>query len=134
MLVGIGNLANTAAFAVFVLYAVQPTGMGLDELGYGILLTTLALGSLVGSLIVERIERRSGRSRLLLLSTVLITITIAAPAVTTNTWLVGASFAISGFGVVLWNVVTVSLRQRIVPLHRFILLAEPRDALRRLVR
>lgn len=115
IMVGIGNLASTAAFAVFVLYAVQPTGMGLDELGYGLLLTTLAFGSLAGSLVVERIERRLGRSRLLLVSTVLLTITIAVPAVTTNAWIVGASFAISGFGIVLWNVVTVSLRQRIVP-------------------
>jgi len=30
-------------------------------------------------------------------------------------WLVGASFAISGASGIMWNVVTVSLRQRIVP-------------------
>ena len=40
---------------------------------------------------------------------------IAVPGLTANAWLVGLSFAVAGFGVVLWNVVTVSLRQRIVP-------------------
>jgi MFS family permease len=115
IMVGIGNLASSAAFAVFVLFAVQPTGMGLDELSYGILLTSMAIGSLAGSLVVERVEQWLGRSRLLLVSAVLLTIMIAVPGVTPNPWLVGASFAISGFAVVLWNVVTVSLRQRIVP-------------------
>ena len=115
IMVGIGNLANTAAFAIFVLYAVEPGPMGLDELGYGVLLTTMAIGSLAGSLVVERIEKRLGRSRLLLVSAVMLSLTIAVPGLTTNAWLVGISFAISGLGVVLWNVVTVSLRQRIVP-------------------
>jgi MFS family permease len=83
--------------------------------GYGILLTTMAIGSLAGSLIVERVENRLGRSRLLLVSAAMLSLTIAVPGLTTNAWLVGLSFAIAGFGVVLWNVVTVSLRQRIVP-------------------
>lgn len=115
ILVGIGNLASSAAFAVFVLYAVAPGPMGLSELSFGILLTTLALGSLAASLVVERVERRLGRSRLLLVSAVLISATIAVPGLTANAWLVGLSFVLSGFGIVLWNVVTVSLRQRIVP-------------------
>ena len=34
---------------------------------------------------------------------------------TPNPWIVGAAFALAGFGSVMWNVVTVSLRQRIVP-------------------
>jgi MFS family permease len=115
IMVGVGNLAATAAFAVFVLYAVAPGPMGLDEFAYGVLLTTMAFGSLLASLVVERVEKALGRSRLLLVSAVMLSVTIAVPGVTTNAWLVGLSFAISGFGVVLWNVVTVSLRQRIVP-------------------
>jgi MFS family permease len=98
-----------------VLYAVSPGPMGLDELGFGVLLTTMALGSLAASLLVERVERRLGRSRLLLVSAIMISVTIAVPGVTANPVAVGLSFVIAGFGVVLWNVVTVSLRQRIVP-------------------
>jgi MFS family permease len=89
--------------------------MGLDEVGFGILMTAMAVGSLVGSLTVERAERRLGRSRLLTTAVVISAVTVAVPGVTANAWIVGASFAISGVGVVMWNVVTVSLRQRIVP-------------------
>ena len=47
------NLASSAAFAVFVLYAVAPGPMGLDAFGFGVLTTRMAIGSLVGSLVVD---------------------------------------------------------------------------------
>jgi MFS family permease len=115
IMVGVMNMAGAAAFAIFVLYAVDPGPMGIDEVGFGILMTAMAVGSLVGSLTVERAERRLGRSRLLTTAVVISAVTVAVPGVTANAWIVGASFAISGVGVVMWNVVTVSLRQRIVP-------------------
>lgn len=115
LMVGIMNLAATAAFAVFVLYAVEPGPMGLDEVGFGILMTSMAFGSLAGSLLVERAELRLGRARLLAITIVVSAVTIAMPGLTTSAWLVGAAFAASGVAIVMWNVVTVSLRQRIVP-------------------
>ncbi len=117
VMVGVMNLAASAAFAVFVLYAVAPGPMGLDAVGFGILSTAMALGSLAGSLLVDRVERRLGRARLLMVAVVVTAATMAVPGVTTNAWLVGASFAAAGVAVVMWNVVTVSLRQRIVPDH-----------------
>ena len=115
LMVGVGNLAGSAVFAIFVLYAVTPGPMGLTEAGFGILMTTMGIGSVVGSLLVERVERRLGRSRLLALAVVVMAATMAVPGLTANPWVVGAAFAISGMAVVMWNVVTVSLRQRIVP-------------------
>jgi MFS family permease len=115
LMVGVMNLASSAVFAIFVLYAVAPGPMGLDEVGFGVLLTAMALGSLVGSLVVERVERRLGRATILTISVLITAATLAVPGLTTNVWLVGASFAVAGLGSVMWNVVTVSLRQRIVP-------------------
>ena len=115
IMVGTMNLASSATFAVFVLYAVSPGPMGLDEFGFGVLMTGLAIGSLLGSLVVERVERFLGRARLLTLTVALNAITVAIPGLTTNPWIVGASLAAAGLGIVMWNVVTVSLRQRIVP-------------------
>jgi MFS family permease len=115
IMVGTMNLASTATWAILVLYAVSPGPMGLDELGFGLLMTTLAVGSLVGSLVVERVEARLGRARVLLLTVVISATTLAVPGLTTNVWIVGAAFAVQGFGIMLWNVLTVSLRQRIVP-------------------
>ena len=66
--VGISNLASTATFAVFPLYAVEPGPMGLSGAGLGLLLATLAAGSVLGSLVVHRIEARLGRRRTLLLA------------------------------------------------------------------
>ena len=51
--VGISNLASTATFAVFPLYAVEPGPMGLSGVGFGLLLTTLAVGSVIGSLVAH---------------------------------------------------------------------------------
>jgi MFS family permease len=115
IMVGVMNLTGSAAWAIFVLYAVAPGPMGLDEFGFGILMTSLAAGSLLASLVVERVERRVGRARLLALSVLVIAVTIAIPGLTPNALAVAASMAVSGAASVTWNVVTVSLRQRIVP-------------------
>jgi MFS family permease len=115
VMVGVGNLASSGTFAIFVLYAVAPGPMGLNEVGFGVLMTAMAVGSLAGSVLVERVERRLGRARLLLACVIVMALTLAVPGVTPSPWIVGASFAASGLAVLMWNVVTVSLRQRIVP-------------------
>jgi MFS family permease len=115
IMLGIENMAFAAAFAVFVLYAVDPGPMGLSETGYGILTATVGIGSLVGTWLAAPAERRLGRVRTLVVSVVLTTASLAVPALTASPVLVGASFAVGGVSIVLWNVITVSLRQRITP-------------------
>lgn len=51
----VANVVFCGAFAVFVLYARQR--LGLDELGYGLLLTTFAVGGLAGTLLAPRLHR-----------------------------------------------------------------------------
>jgi MFS family permease len=115
IMLGIENMAYAAAFAVFVLYAVAPGPMGLSEAGYGILTATLGVGSLLGTWLAVPAERRLGRVRTLVVSVFLTGGSLVVPALTANAVLVGASFVVSGVAIVLWNVVTVSLRQRITP-------------------
>jgi MFS family permease len=115
LMVGVSNLAFGAVFAVFVLYAVEPGPMGLDEAGYGLLLATMAVGSVAGSFLVPRLERRIGRAGLLFGCVVVFAAMLAVPGLTADVVLVGLSFAGSGFAMVVWNVVTVSLRQGLVP-------------------
>ena len=50
--VGVSNLASTATFAVFPLYAIAPGAMGLDGAGFGLLLAAIAAGSVVGTFLV----------------------------------------------------------------------------------
>ena len=116
MLTGTFNFANNAVFAVFVLYAVGPTSaIGLADPAYGLLLTSAAIGSLLGSFLAERVERMLGRARSLVLAILGSALLVGAPALTTNPVLIGAAFLVGGATIVMWNVVTVSLRQRITP-------------------
>jgi MFS family permease len=115
IMVGVMNLSFTAAQAVFVLYAVSPGPMGLSAPEFGILITTFAAGSVAGSFAAAPLERRVGRVPLLFASVIVTAVAVAVPAVTANPLPIGASFVLSGLFVVVWNVITVSLRQRIVP-------------------
>ena len=116
VMVGAFNFASNAVFAVFVLYAVGPSSpMGLSKTGFGILLTTDAAGSLLGSFIAERVDRRLGRARTLVIAFAAGAALVGVGAVTANAYVIGAVFFIGGMGVVISNVVMVSLRQTITP-------------------
>ena len=114
-MVAMGSFASTAVFAVFVLYAVAPGPMALSEVQYGLLLTAMGAGSLVGSTVTERVERRLGTARALVVSQVLFAAAFAVPAVTAEPLLVGLGFFVAGVSIMVWNVVNVSLRQRFIP-------------------
>ena len=116
VMVGVSNFATNATFAILVLYVVGPaSAVGLSEPGYGLLLTTVAVGSLLGALVAERIERRLGRARSLVLTIVGSTLIVGTPGLTVDPFLIGAAFFVGGATIALWNVITVSLRQRITP-------------------
>lgn len=104
-----------AWMAVFVLYAVDPGPMGLSELGYGLLFTASAAGSVTGTLLAERLEPRLGAQRILLLSLAGWTVFLGAPAVTTSGLLVGTAFFIGSTGGVMWGVMSITIKQRITP-------------------
>jgi MFS family permease len=113
---GLFNLATNATFAVFVLFAVGPhSAMHLTEAGYGLLFATIAAGSLVGAILADPIIRRLGRSRSLALGILGGVGTVGIAAVTTSPLVIAAAFLVGGLGNAVWNVVAVSLRQRITP-------------------
>lgn len=117
-MVGVSNFASNAAFTVMVLFAVGPASpMGLTEPAYGLLLTATAAGSVVGALAAERVERWLGRMGALRWSTLTFAALVGLPALTADPYLVGAGFFVGGTGIAVWNVVTVSLRQRVTPDH-----------------
>ena len=116
LVVGPMNLASTAVFAVLVLYVVAPGPLGLDAVGFGLLLTSVAVGTVAGTLLATRIERWLGRANLFVAC-------IASLLVFDLVWFVGNPLAI---GILLalsstiggaFNVVFGSIRQRIVPNH-----------------
>jgi MFS family permease len=89
--------------------------VGLTEVTYGLLFATLALGSLIGALLADPIIRRLGRSRSLFLGILGGVGIVGVAAVTTVPLLIATAFIVGGITNALWNVVAVSLRQRITP-------------------
>jgi MFS family permease len=115
IMLGVENMAFAAVYAVFVLFAVAPGPMGLSKAGFGTLSAALGVGALAGTWLAVPAERRLGRVRTLVLSVLLSAGSLVVPVVTARPIPVGASMALTGVGMMLWNVVTVSLRQRITP-------------------
>jgi MFS family permease len=115
-LTGLANLGTSAMFAVFVLYAVGPdSAMGLSEPGFGVLLTSAAVGSFIGTFVAEPLDRLLGRQLTLIVMLVAGGLMLAVPAVTTNVWIIASFFVLGGVTVVMGNVVMVSLRQQVTP-------------------
>ncbi len=118
VMVGMNNLASSAVFAVLVLFAVGPgSSLELSEPAFGVLFATLAAGGLVGGLIAERVQRRLGRARTITLSVFGMIAYVVAPALTTNLAVIAVVLFMAGVMNMLWNVTTVSFRQRVTPDH-----------------
>ncbi|WP_307796362.1 MFS transporter [Amycolatopsis sp. 195334CR] len=118
VMVGVFNFADTAVFAVLVLHAVGPgSAMGLSEQAFGLMLTGVAVGGLLGSLAGEWAERVLGRAWTVGLGFASSGVMLGMPAVSTDPYVVGAAFVLGGAGLMVANVVMVSLRQRLTPDH-----------------
>ncbi len=113
MMLGTWNALNTAAFSIFVLFALEI--LEVTEVGYGILISSLVIGSVAGSVAGSAVSRLLGPGTTLLLSVVSGAALVLVIALTSNAYVVGAMFAIEGFVTVVWNVITVSMRQTIIP-------------------
>jgi MFS family permease len=114
-MVGIWNLMSMAWGAIMVLFALDV--LGLSELGFGLLLSSYAVGGAVGGLLARRVSRAVGPGTALLLAVVTSGIVVLVAGLASDPILVGAMFAITGFVGLVWNVITVSLRQSIIPDH-----------------
>lgn len=118
LMVGMMNLAASAAVTVLVLFAVGPDShLRLSEPQFGALLATTAAGGLIGGLIAERVQRHAGRARTLTVSVLGMVGFVAVPALTTNVAIIVVVSFIGGLMIMLWNVIAVSFRQRVTPDH-----------------
>jgi MFS family permease len=115
LIAGATNMYWFAWQSVLVLYALAPGPMGLSEFGYGLLLMSGAAGSVAGSFFVGPAERLVGRGRLLCLCLVGWSLWLAGPALSSNPWVVGGLMVTGSVTGIWWNIISISLRQRIVP-------------------
>jgi MFS family permease len=113
VLLGIYNFANQMGQAILVLLATQT--LHVSTRGYGLLLAASAVGSVVGGLVNPVLTRRLGLLPSLVLPALIDAAAFVGIGLAPGPVVVAALLAVQGFSVSMWNVVTVSLRQRVVP-------------------
>jgi MFS family permease len=115
VLLGIYNFANQMGQAILVLLATQT--LHVSARGYGLLLAASAVGSVIGGLVNPVLTRRLGLLPSLVLPAVVDAAAFVGIGFAPGPLVVAALLAVQGFSVTMWNVVTISLRQQIVPGH-----------------
>ena len=113
LMAGVTNLVGMGIVAIFVLFAQDILGLG--DVGYGLIITTIGAGGLGGALVAPLITKRFGQGTTLLVSVGGLGLGSLAMGLTSNAIVAGVIAGFYGFLIALWNVVAVSLRQRLTP-------------------
>lgn len=111
--IGLMNLTLSAATAILVLYAQERLGLG--PVGYGVLIASLAIGGIAASLVAERVVGRLGPATTMRVGLLIEASTHLVLALTSKPLVAGAILALFGFHAMTWSVVSISLRQELIP-------------------
>jgi len=134
IILGLLNGLAMMTFATFILFAQEnldlETGLFTGALQpvaeffgsgsvaafiFSLLMMAGAVGGVVGSILASRISAKLGSGTSLYLSIAIWTITSFAIGVSTRWWVVALWFAFNTVFMILWNIITVSYRQTIIP-------------------
>ncbi|MGW4471331.1 MFS transporter [Nonomuraea sp. NPDC004354] len=109
------NVVWAAATALLVVYAVSPGPLGLTAVQYGLLMTAMAVGGLLASMLVEPLRRRYGVTTLLVADAVGTVLLVAPVALGADAWLVAAGVVVAGAGSSVWRILVATVRQNLTP-------------------
>jgi MFS family permease len=113
IVLGVMNAMSMMALSTYVLFVQEI--LELEAASFGVLLSAGAVGGVVGSVIASRVSQRIGPGSSLFTAIALSSVTLAVTGLTSSAVLVWSMFVVQSFAGVLWNVITVSLRQTIIP-------------------
>ncbi len=113
LILGVMNGLMTLALATYVLFVQEI--LGLAATAFGLLMTAGAVGGVVGSVTAARVAEWIGKGPSLFLALLGGGTTLIVTGLTSSATLVWVMFLVGSFLAVLWNVITVSLRQRAIP-------------------
>lgn len=113
IVLGLINASSSATIATLVLFGQEI--LEVDASGFGVLMSAGAAGGVLGSLAAAPFTKRLGSESTIMFTLVSSAIPSVIIGLTSSAVVVWVMFAISSFGGVMWNVVTVSLRQAIIP-------------------
>lgn len=134
VILGLMNALSTMTFAVFILFAQEELDLGtglftgvlapvasffgassVAAFVFSLLLMGGAVGGILGAALAPRVSRLLGSGPSLYLTMVLSGVTSLVIGLASRWWMVWLMLVASTFGALLWNVITVSLRQTIIP-------------------
>jgi MFS family permease len=134
IILGLLNALGTMSWATFVLFAQEDldldTGLftgvlgsvgralGFETVGtfiFAVLMMSGAVGGVAGSLLAPKISKAIGSGPSLYLTIATGAVTALVTGLATRWWIAFLMAALTVFTALLWNVITVSLRQAIIP-------------------
>jgi MFS family permease len=107
------NVTYGAAWSVLVLYAGDRLGM--DEVGFGLLTSAIALGGIMGIVSYGRLERRFALADIMRVGLLIETGTHLVLALTTSSSVALATLVVFGAHAFVWGTTSTVVRQRAVP-------------------
>ncbi len=110
---GFWNLLHQIITIALVLHVQENLGLGAQS--YGLVLAGGAVGGVLGSLAGPRIAVALGPARTMQVMLATSAPAFAALALAPGAWTLGIVFAIFEFSGLVWNIVSVSTRQRMIP-------------------
>lgn len=113
LITGVWNMTFEATLFALVLHAQENLGLSAQE--YGFVLTAFAVGGAVAGLTGDRIAARLGPSLTLRLTLIVSAALLMVVPLAPNGWLLAAVFVACEMAGITWNIVSVSLRQRLIP-------------------
>ena len=117
VMLGLTNMAHTMGTALLVKFAAEELGVGPS--GFGILLALMSIGSIIGGFAGDRIARLLGERQALLLAYVTFAVCMVGFGLAPHAAVLAGFAMIEGIAGTVWNVITVSMRQRVIPTELF---------------
>jgi MFS family permease len=107
------NVTFGAAWSVLVLYASDRLGM--DEVGFGLITTAMAIGGVVGTVSYGTLERRFSLADIMRVGLLIETFTHLSLALTTSPAVALVTMVVFGAHAFVWGTTSTVVRQRAVP-------------------
>jgi len=113
LLLLVANAIGSGIIAILVLYVLE--ALDLPEAGFGWLVAIYAVGGVAGAALAPRLSRRLSTSTSLITAMLVMGVAIVGFGLVAKLVVVVPGAILMGFGSTWWNVVSITLRQRIVP-------------------
>jgi MFS family permease len=117
ILLGITNMATMFGLSILVKYSADV--LHVTGRGYGLLLSVFAVGSIIGGLLGDRIAKLLGTGPAILLDITVFSASSLVYVFFPHVWSVVLAIIAYAIASMVWNIVTVSLRQRLIPTELF---------------